>query len=94
MITDELVKAIVRLDDPCLPHAETARRVAAYAEERGLTRPSYEALRPLIKLHREMRATLGPSAVELFLRASLVGFTRGIVDELLKPRDERFRPRA
>ena len=88
-ITDELIEAIVRLDDPRLPRAETARRVAAYAEERGLTRPSYEALRRLIKLHRDMRATLGPSALELLLKASFSGFTRGISDELLKPRDER-----
>jgi Ser/Thr protein kinase RdoA (MazF antagonist) len=89
-ITEEIVKAIARLDDPRQPRAETARRVAAYAEERGLTRPSYEALRPLIKLYRHLQAR--PSALELFLDASLVGWTRGIGDELLKPRAER-RPR-
>jgi hypothetical protein len=88
-ITDELVKAIVRLDDPRVSRAETARRVAAYAEEHGLTRPSYEGLRRLISSHRRMRATLGPSALELFLKASLTGWTRGINDELLKPREER-----
>lgn len=88
-VTDELVLAIARLDDPRVPRAETARQVAAYAEERGLTRPSYEALRQLIKLHREMRTNLGPSALELFLKASMTGWTRSIKDELLKPRDER-----
>ena len=89
-ITEELVDAIVRLDDPRESRAETARRVAAYAEQRGLTRPSYEALRPLITLHRELRARdLGPSALELLLDAAAVGWTRGIADELLKPRDER-----
>jgi hypothetical protein len=91
-ITDELVKAIVRLDDPAVPRAETVRRVAAYAEEHGLTRPSYEALRRLITLHREYLAKRGPSGVQLFLDACFVGFTHGLRDELFKPRDER-RPR-
>jgi hypothetical protein len=91
-VDDRLRRAIVRLDDPKQPLAETARRVARHAEEHGLTRPSYERLRQLIKEHRALRASLGPSAVELFLVDGMAGITPGLIDEIKKPRDER-RPR-
>jgi hypothetical protein len=91
-VNDRLLDAIVRLDDPKQPIAEIARRVARHAEQHGLTRPSYERLRQLIKEHRALRAGLGPSALELFLTDGMAGITPGLLDEIKKPRDER-RPR-
>jgi hypothetical protein len=91
-VDNALLDAIVRLDDPRQPLAEIARRVAADAEARGRTRPSYEALRRLIKEQRTLRAGRGPSAAELLFLDGMSGVTRGLVDEILTPRDER-RPR-
>ena len=87
-ITDAIVDAIVRLDDPRLPLAEIARRVAAEAERRGLTRPSYEALRRAIKEQRELRARLGPSLWQLYLENGMV-VTQRFVDEAAKSRVDR-----
>jgi hypothetical protein len=88
-ITRPILQAIVRLDDPTQPYAEIARRVAADAEALGLTRPSYERLRQLIKEHRAAR-DLGPSALELWLTNGFM-VTRAFIDEVAKPRDERRR---
>jgi hypothetical protein len=91
-VTDAIVEAVVRLDDPTLPLAEVARRVAADAERQGLTRPSYERLRQVIKEQRMLRASLGPSAWQLYLDSGM-WVTQRFVDELKKPRDERHRLR-
>ena len=89
-ITDAILEAIVRLDDTDQPYAEIARRVAAEAEDLGLTRPSYEPLRQLIKEKRELRVDIGPSALELWVDNGFM-VTRGLIDEVAKPRDERRR---
>jgi hypothetical protein len=51
-ITPVLYEALVRLDDPTVPIAETCRRVGARAEELAIPRPSYEHVRVLIKRER------------------------------------------
>jgi hypothetical protein len=56
-----LVEEIVRLDDGKRPIAEICRGVGAFAERRGLTRPSYEAVRELVHFARFVRANRGPS---------------------------------
>jgi hypothetical protein len=56
-----LVDEIGRLDDGKRPIAEICRSVGALAESRGLTRPSYEAVRALVHVLRELR-TGGPSS--------------------------------
>jgi hypothetical protein len=51
-----LVRAIVRLDDPSVPIAETYRRSRDAAADLGVSRPSYEAHRALIHAARRERA--------------------------------------
>jgi hypothetical protein len=89
-----MLEAIARLDDPDESIAEIARRVAADAAARGQTRPSYERLRQLIKEQRERRRMRDerPSTLELLVLDGMAGMTRGLVDEILTPRDAR-RPR-
>jgi len=55
---DELLEVIARLDDPREPYAETCRRVAAWAEEHGYTRPSVSGLRRHVIRERERQAEL------------------------------------
>jgi hypothetical protein len=50
-----LLAALVRLDDDRHPVAETNRRLGAFAEENGLTRPSYEQVRVNVRLVRLLR---------------------------------------
>jgi hypothetical protein len=47
-----LVELVGRLDDRSVPIAEVVRRIAAAADERGLTRPSYVHMRRLIQRER------------------------------------------
>ena len=60
-----LVAALERLDDESLPIAEVCRRVGAVADVLEVTRPSYEQLRVLVRLHRRRR--LAPNAREILL---------------------------
>lgn len=48
-------RLVVELDDPGQPMAETCRRVAAAAEELGLTRPSPVHLRTLVRAERDWK---------------------------------------
>ncbi len=50
-----LVQAITRLDDESEPIAEICRRIGRFAEEIGVTRPSYSHLRRLIRAERRYR---------------------------------------
>jgi hypothetical protein len=51
----KLLHAIRRLDDESVPLAETCRRVAAFAEDQGLTRPSIVHLRTYVAAERKRR---------------------------------------
>ena len=64
-IGPRLLAAIVRLDDPRLPIAETCRRVGAEAERLGLPRPSYQRVRELV--HRARRLRRGPSTTQVLV---------------------------
>jgi hypothetical protein len=64
-ISRRLIEELVRLDDEKVPIAETYRRVAAEAERRGLTRPSYQRIRVLV--HQSRRLRRGPSTASVLL---------------------------
>jgi hypothetical protein len=66
-VTQKLLEAIVRLDDPRQPIAETARRVGRVAEQLGLTRPSYERIRTLVHAARALRRRRGPTTGEVLV---------------------------
>jgi hypothetical protein len=50
-----LHRALVQLDDPSRPIAETYRRLANRARELHLFRPSYEHVRRLVRIVRRFR---------------------------------------
>jgi hypothetical protein len=50
-----LHRALVKLDDPSRPIAETYRRLAHRARELHLFRPSYEHIRRLVRIVRRFR---------------------------------------
>jgi hypothetical protein len=50
-----LHRELARLDDPETPIAETYRRLAAFARDRHIFRPSYEHARRLVHLIRQLR---------------------------------------
>jgi len=50
-----IVEAVRSLDDERHPIAETCRRIAAFAEGLGLTRPSHVHLRALVSVERKRR---------------------------------------
>ncbi|MGE5272494.1 MAG: hypothetical protein ACM3QU_01810 [Verrucomicrobiota bacterium] len=66
-----LVAAIALVDDPGRPMAETNRRIGALAEDLGLSRPSYEQVRHLVKRHRRGRLdpTIGKILLEIAFRS-------------------------
>jgi hypothetical protein len=69
-ISRHVLEAIVRLDDPVEPIAETYRRVASDAERLGYTRPSYEQIRVLI--HRSRRIRKRPTTTDVLLDIALI----------------------
>ena len=52
----DLLRALIRLDDPSLPIAETHRRSREHAAKLGIPRPSYECVRLLVHDARRERA--------------------------------------
>jgi hypothetical protein len=68
-IDPRLVAAVERLDDEALSLAEVCRRVGRVADALELTRPSYEQLRVLIRLHRGR--ALPPDARAILLDVAL-----------------------
>jgi hypothetical protein len=52
----DLLKALVRLDDPTVPIAETWRRSREHAAKLDVPRPSYECVRQLVRDARRQRA--------------------------------------
>jgi hypothetical protein len=87
-VSPAIARAIVRLDDPSRPIAETARRVNAFAEENGDIRTSYERLRQLVHAHRDYRANLGASAARIIGKA-IYEYNYPLLLELLEPRETR-----
>jgi hypothetical protein len=89
-IDERLLDAVARLDDGTVPIAEVWRRVGAEADAAALTRPSYERIRELVHLSRDLRARLGPSAVQILWEggSGIRGYTNTI-DQLRRPRSER-----
>jgi len=68
-VDSRLVAALRRLDDGALPIAELHRRVGAVAERLGLSQPSYESTRLLV---RDLRAGREhPGVGELLLDIAL-----------------------
>jgi hypothetical protein len=66
-IPEPLYRRLVKLDDESVPIAETYRRLAAEAERRGLTRPSYERVRVLVHQSRRWRRNRGPSTASVLV---------------------------
>lgn len=56
---------MIRLDDHSIPIAEVNRRVGAYAERIGLSRPSYEQVRVHVHTFRSFRRRPGMAQVLL-----------------------------
>jgi hypothetical protein len=69
--SDQLWKAIARLDDGTMPYAEVYRRLGALADELGLSRPSYETVRRFVHDHRRWSGgpTLAGVALDVAFRA-------------------------
>lgn len=65
-IGPRLLAAIVQLDDPRRPIAETCRRVGAEANRLGLPRPSYQRVRELVHQARRLRRR-GPSTTSVLI---------------------------
>ena len=81
----DLHRALVELDDPDVPIAETYRRLTAFARRRHLFRPSYEHVRWLVHLIRRVRRAMarpGTARVLLDVAYNLRPPT-GLVDNLL-----------
>jgi hypothetical protein len=68
-ISHRLLEALVKLDDPAVPIAETNRRLGAEAARLGLPRPSYQRVRELIHQHR--RINRGPSTLRVLAEVAL-----------------------
>ena len=66
-VTERLYRRLVELDDEGVPIAETYRRVAAEAERMGLTRPSYERIRVLVRQSRRWNRSRGPSTTSVLV---------------------------
>ena len=65
-IPPRLLEALVRLDDPGVPIADTYRRVADHAERHGMRRPSYERIRELVHEFRRLRRR-GPTTASVLV---------------------------
>lgn len=89
-IDPRLVDEIVRLDDGVVAIAEICRGVGACAERRGLTRPSYEAVRQLVHLARQLRASdTAPSRAWIWEQATRRSAYWAAFDQLLRAIDGR-----
>ena len=66
-IPDRLYKRLLELDDERVPIAETYRRLGAEAERMGLTRPSYERIRILVRQSRHWKRARGPSTTSVLV---------------------------
>jgi hypothetical protein len=84
-IDSRLVAALVRIDDPRRPIAETNRRLGSIAAELGLTKPSYEQVR--VVLHALRRGVREPGVgTLLFDLAFRTRSPEQILDALTDPK--------
>jgi hypothetical protein len=69
-IDSRLVAALIRIDDPKVPIAETNRRLGRLAFELGLPKPSYQQVRLLVHdiRGRKRGAGIGELLLDLALR--------------------------
>jgi hypothetical protein len=91
-IDRRLLDALERLDDGTAPIAEVCRRLGAEADASGLTQPSYESVRELVHVLRELRSRkLGPSALRILWEAGagIRGGYGATVEHIARPREER-----
>jgi hypothetical protein len=79
-----LVEELLRADDGNWPIAEICRRVGACADEQGLTRPSYECVRSLVHLAREVRTTSEPGELRKIWNAGVRGGYMIAFDDLVR----------
>jgi hypothetical protein len=83
-IDSRLVAAVAWLDDQREPMAETNRRIGFLARDLGLTKPSYQQIRLLVKEHRRGRRepTAGQVLLDIAFRArppeALIDYLAGI----------------
>jgi hypothetical protein len=70
-IDSRLVAAVAWLDDQRESMAETNRRIGFLARDLGLTKPSYQQVRILVKEHRRgrLRPTAGQVLIDIAFRA-------------------------
>jgi hypothetical protein len=84
-IDSRLVAALVRIDDPHRPIAETNRRLGSVAAELGLVKPSYEQVR--VVLHAVRRGKREPGVGTLLLDfAFRTRSPEQILDALIDPK--------
>lgn len=77
-IARPLIEALLRLDDPGRPIAETHRLLGAEADRLGITRPSYERVRELV--HELRRGEPRLTALQILML--LTTMPRGVEDGL------------
>jgi len=77
---ERIIMAALELDDRDEPIAEICRRVAAHAQEHGITRPSYVHLRRLIRAERERRDE------ELARRRELMRIAADVYEDTIRAR--------
>lgn len=83
-IHSSLVERLARIDDGTRPIAELNRELGAFAEARGLTRPSYECVRELVHLTRSLRRARRPSELREIWDASVRGGYMIAFDQLVR----------
>jgi len=83
-----LVQELLRADDGTAPIADVCRRVGACADEQGLTRPSHECVRTLVRLHRRLRSS-EPGELRRAWNASVRGGYLIALDELVRAAVDR-----
>jgi hypothetical protein len=91
-IAQPLLDELPRLDDGKRSIAEVHRLLGAEADKRRLTRPSYERVRQIVHLLREIdpRRNRGPSVARMMWEAG--GGARSgpsLTDNMARPREER-----
>jgi hypothetical protein len=80
-ISESLVAALKRLDDPRRPIAETHRLLGSLAEQLGLPRPSYEQVRVVVHSLRAGRREIPVG--DVLLRVALRGLPPSALQDLL-----------
>jgi hypothetical protein len=82
------VAALTRLDDPTHPIAHSHRRLGLVADWLGVTRPSYEQVRILVKAHRRrpLQPGVGETLLEIAMRAKPPGVLLDVLSGTAPPK--------